>query len=64
MRIKRSVALNGECRVKLLVNKMTRILVSNKKDVTREWRKLHNEELHNLFSSSNIVEVLRPKRTR
>jgi hypothetical protein len=37
--------------------------VCNKKDITREWRTLHNEELRNFFST-NIVAMPRPKRTR
>jgi len=32
--------------------------------VTREWRKLHNEELNDLYSSPNIVRVLKYRRTR
>jgi len=28
-------------------------------EVTREWRKLHNEELNDLYSSTNIVEVIK-----
>jgi hypothetical protein len=60
MRTKRSLALNGEHEVKLLANKVKRrILASNKKDVTREWRKLHNEELRNFFSSDNFPMIRR-----
>jgi hypothetical protein len=28
------------------------------------WRKMHNEELHNLYTSSNIVEMIRSRRMR
>jgi hypothetical protein len=28
-------------------------------EVTREWRKLHNEELNDLYSSTNIFEVIK-----
>jgi hypothetical protein len=31
---------------------------------TREWRKLHNEELNDLYSSSNIVQVIKSRRMR
>jgi hypothetical protein len=33
-------------------------------DVTADWRKLHNEELHNLYSSPNIVLVIKPRTKR
>jgi len=33
-------------------------------DVTREWRKLHNEKLNDLYSSSSIVRVLKSRRLR
>jgi hypothetical protein len=32
--------------------------------VTGDWRKLHNEELHNLYSSSNIIRMIKSKRMR
>jgi hypothetical protein len=28
------------------------------------WRKLHNEELHNLFSSPNIIRIIQSRRVR
>jgi hypothetical protein len=37
-------------------NRVLRRIFGPKRDeVTREWRKLHNEELHNLYSSPNII---------
>jgi hypothetical protein len=33
-------------------------------DVTGEWRKLHNEELHDLYSSPSIIRIMKAKRMR
>ena len=33
-------------------------------EVTREWRKLHNEALNDLYSSPNIVRVIKSRRMR
>jgi hypothetical protein len=30
--------------------------------VTGDWRKLHNEELHNLYSSPNIIRMIKSRR--
>jgi hypothetical protein len=32
--------------------------------VTRNWRKLHNEELHNLYSSPSIIRIMKSRRRR
>jgi hypothetical protein len=41
-----------------------RIFVPKRDKVTGEWRKLHNEELNNLYSSPNIVRVIKSRRIR
>jgi hypothetical protein len=33
-------------------------------EVTGEWRKLHNEELHDLYSSLSIIKMITSKRKR
>jgi hypothetical protein len=33
-------------------------------EVTREWTKLHNEEINDLYSSPNIIGVIKPIRMR
>jgi hypothetical protein len=33
-------------------------------EVTGGWRKLHNEELHNLYSSSSIIRIMKLRRKR
>jgi hypothetical protein len=41
-----------------------RIFGPKRDDVTGEWRKLHNEELHNLYSSPNIIRMIKSRRMR
>jgi hypothetical protein len=43
---------------------LRRIFVPKRDDVTGDWRKLHNEELHNLYSSPNIIRMIKSKRMR
>jgi hypothetical protein len=33
-------------------------------EIIGSWRKLHNEELHNLFSSPNIIKMIKSKKMR
>jgi hypothetical protein len=44
---------------------MLRIIFGTKREeVAGGWRRLHNEELHNLYASSNFIRVVRSRRTR
>jgi hypothetical protein len=43
---------------------LRRIFRSKKDDVSGEWRRLHNEELYDLYSSPNITRVIKPRRMR
>ena len=43
---------------------LSRIFGPKRDEVTGEWRKLHNEELKGLYSSPNIVRVIKSRRMR
>jgi hypothetical protein len=43
---------------------LRRIFGKKRYEVTGGWRKLHNEELHNLYSSPSIIRIIRSNRMR
>ena len=43
---------------------LRRIVGSRRDEVTREWRKLYNEEPNNLYFSQNIIRVIKSRRMR
>jgi hypothetical protein len=46
-------------------NRVLRRIFGPKRDeVTGGWRKLHNEELHNLYSSPSIIRMIKSRRMR
>ena len=58
----RSHTLREESRLREFENRVLRRIFGPKRDeVTREWRKLHNDDLNNLYSSPNIVLVIRSR---
>jgi hypothetical protein len=44
-------------------NRVLRRIFGPKRDEITEWEKLHNEELNDLYSSTNIVRVIKSRRT-
>jgi hypothetical protein len=43
---------------------LKRIFGPKRDEVTGEWRKLHNEELHDLYSSPSIIRIMKTRRVR
>jgi hypothetical protein len=60
-----SLTLREEHRLRVFQNRVLRRIFGPKRDeVTGEWRKLHNEELHNLYSSPDIIRQVKSRRRR
>jgi hypothetical protein len=43
---------------------LRRIFGPRRDEMTGEWRKLHNEELHNMYSTPNIIRMIKSRRMR
>jgi hypothetical protein len=60
-----SLTLREEHRLRVFENRVLRRIFGPKRDeLTGGWRKLHNEELHGLYSSPSIVRVIKARRMR
>jgi hypothetical protein len=60
-----SLTLREEHGLRVFENRVLRRLFGPKRDeVTGDWRKLHNEELHNLYPSPNIIRMIISRRMR
>jgi len=46
----------------IVAENLRRIFGPKRKEVTGEWRRLHNEDLNDLYSSPNIVRVIKSRR--
>jgi hypothetical protein len=59
------LTLREEHRLGVFENRVLRKIFGPKRDeVTGEWRELHNEELHNLYSSPDIIRQVKSRRMR
>jgi hypothetical protein len=56
--------LREERRLRFFENKVLRRIFGTKREKDGSWRKLHNDELHSLYSSPNIFRVIKSKRMR
>ena len=60
-----SLTLREERRLRVSENRVLRRVFGPKRDeVMGEWRKLNNEKLNDVYSSPNIVHVIKPRRMR
>jgi hypothetical protein len=59
-----SMTLREEHRLKMSENSVLRISGLKRDEVMGGWRKLHNEELHDLYSLPSIIRIIRLRRMR
>jgi hypothetical protein len=60
-----SLTLREEHRLRVFENRVLRRIFGTKRDeVTGEWRRLNNKDLNDLYSSPNIIRVIKSIRMR
>jgi hypothetical protein len=59
-----SLTSREEHRLRVFENRVLRKIFRPKREEDGSWRKLHNDELHSLYTSPNIIRVIKPRRTR
>jgi hypothetical protein len=56
--------LREEHRLRVFENRVLRRIIGTKMEEDGSWRKLHNDELHSLYSSQSIISVIKSWRMR
>jgi hypothetical protein len=57
--------IKGETQTEVIVNRVPRRILRPKRDeVSGGWKRLHNEELHNLYPSPSIIRMIKSRRIR
>jgi hypothetical protein len=56
--------LREEHRLSVFENRVLRRISGSKREEDGSWRKLHNDELHSLYSSPNIFRVIKSRRMK
>jgi hypothetical protein len=60
-----SLTIREEHRLRVFENRvLRRIFGPKREEVTRDWKKLHSRELHNLYSSPDIIRHIKSMRMR
>ena len=58
MVVKHGLNLREKYMLRVFENRILRRIVGPEMDANGDWRRLHNEELHTLYGSPNIVRVI------
>jgi hypothetical protein len=58
------LTLREEHRLRVFENRVLRIFGSKRAVVMGGWIKLHNEELHNLYSSPSVIRIIKSRKIR
>jgi hypothetical protein len=56
--------LREDLRLRAFENRVLRRIFGPKREEDGWWRKLHNDELHDMYSSPNVVRMIKPRRMR